>query len=70
MRDTSVYGIATDSFHWEFIQIRGNREPADIGGKNERLKSSLFTKLLKPRHIHPPSNPNRSARDGEKVATV
>ncbi|CAI7669422.1 unnamed protein product [Penicillium palitans] len=26
MKDTSVYGIATDSFSWEFIQIRGNSE--------------------------------------------
>ncbi|KAI3144378.1 uncharacterized protein N7518_004960 [Penicillium psychrosexuale] len=26
MQDTSVYGIVTDSFRWDFIQIRANSE--------------------------------------------
>lgn len=29
--DTSVYGIATDSFEWVFIRIRPNGEVRDLG---------------------------------------
>lgn len=46
--DTSVYGIATDSFKWAFIRIRPNGEVRDLGETCLDNSDALFSGLKRP----------------------